>query len=86
MVSAGLGLTSPDLPVVRAEAPAKKGGKLLKKEAVFTKAAPATVLIYIPLSGRAGVGSGVIIESQGPDPDQCPRRRARQRYRPGLFV
>lgn len=65
MVSAGLGLTSPDLPVVRAEAPAKKGGKLLKKEAVFTKAAPATVLIYIPLSGRAGVGSGVIIESQG---------------------
>jgi hypothetical protein len=46
-------------------ATAKKGGKLLKKEAVFAKAAPATVLIVIPGQGKGSIGSGVIVESNG---------------------
>jgi len=44
---------------------AGKDRKLLSKEAVFNKAAKATVLIVVPNRGKAMIGTGVIIESKG---------------------
>ncbi|HNF95997.1 MAG TPA: trypsin-like peptidase domain-containing protein [Pseudomonadota bacterium] len=59
----GLGIFAmAGLPAAAAD---KRAGKLLKKEAVFTKAAPATVLIVIPGHGKGAIGSGVIVDSSG---------------------
>ena len=64
LVSVALGVSSP-LLTATAAGTVKRGGKLLKKEAVFAKAAPATVLIIIPGQGKGSIGSGVIIEPSG---------------------
>ncbi|MFO0575804.1 MAG: trypsin-like peptidase domain-containing protein [Polyangia bacterium] len=42
-----------------------KSGKPLSKEALFAKAAPSTVLLYVPLKGGYSLGSGVIVEPSG---------------------
>lgn len=52
--------------VCPASAAAKKpAGKTLKKEAIFSKVAPATVLIFIPQQNGASLGSGVIVDKTG---------------------
>lgn len=44
---------------------AKKPGKPLSKEQIFSRVAPATVLIVIPQQGGMNLGSGVIVDGSG---------------------
>jgi S1-C subfamily serine protease len=62
----GAALAAPSQPALgKGKGGAAKGGKPLKREALFAKAAPATVLIYVPLKTGYTIGSGIIVDPTG---------------------
>ena len=70
LAGGGAGLPTPSHAKGKADKASKPGkpgksGKPLSKEALFAKAAPSTVLLYVPLKGGYSLGSGVIVEPSG---------------------
>jgi S1-C subfamily serine protease len=64
-VGLGTGIPGLSLDGAAAKKPGAGGGRTLKKEAIFSKVAPATVLIFVPQQNGASLGSGVIIDKSG---------------------